>query len=173
MAKKTRIVLISTGGTIEKTYDESDGSLANKESVIREYLISKLRLPYLNIDIYPIMAKDSLDMDDKDRNFLVENIRLYQKQGDPILILHGTDRMAKSAEYCLENLDKVEVPIIFTGGMKPLEISNSDSLQNVSEALMALQLVEPNIYISFHSKLFNVPGTRKNSHLRTFERYEI
>jgi len=169
--EKTRIALISTGGTIEKTYDEGDGSLANKESVIREYLISKLRLPYLNIDIYPIMSKDSLDMDERDRNFLLENIRLYQKQGSPILVLHGTDTMAQSAEYCLHHLEKVEVPIIFTGGMKPLEISNSDSLQNVTEALMALQLAKPDIYISFHSKLFTVPGTRKNRHLRTFERF--
>ena len=115
------------------------------------------------------MSKDSLDMDDRDRKFLLENIRLYQEQGNPIVVLHGTDTMAISAEYCLSQLEEVKVPIIFTGGMKPLEISRTDSLQNVTEALMAAQLVQPSIYISFHSRLFPVPGTRKNRHLKTFE----
>ena len=33
-----RINIITTGGTIEKTYDESDGTLGNKETFIKNSL---------------------------------------------------------------------------------------------------------------------------------------
>lgn len=166
---KQKVVLITTGGTIEKTYDESNGSLTNRESIIQRHIISKLRLPYTDIHIFNIINKDSLNFTDYDRTLLAKTISLQMEKGVPIIILHGTDTMARSAEFCLRNIVNISVPVIFTGAMKPMEITDSDATQNVTEALVASKILGEGIYISFHGKVFSVPGVRKNPGLRTFE----
>ncbi len=165
----TRINLITTGGTIEKTYDEQDGTLFNRETVIKQKLNAKLRLPYTEIVVNSVMAKDSLDMNEDDRVIILNKIKELAKEGHPIVILHGTDTMQHTAELVQNKLSNPSLPIIFTGAMKPLGFEDSDALQNVTEALFAARLVKPGVYISFHNRLFTVPGVRKNKELGTFQ----
>ncbi|MGZ3745867.1 MAG: asparaginase, partial [Pseudobdellovibrionaceae bacterium] len=58
------VIIITTGGTIEKTYNEFDGSLENRGTSIKNRILSKMRLPYTNITVFPVLSKDSLYMDD-------------------------------------------------------------------------------------------------------------
>jgi len=164
-----RINIITTGGTIEKTYDESDGTLGNKETFIKNKINEKLRLPYTEIIIHSLMAKDSLDMTSKDRELILNKIKELSKQMCPIVVIHGTDTMQESAEYVEANFENSQEVVIFTGAMKPLGFDDSDALQNVTEALYAAQIVSSGVYISFHNRLFDVPGARKNKSLGTFE----
>lgn len=169
------IQLISTGGTIEKSYSESDGSLKNRDSFIRQTIVDRLRLPYTRLHIMNIINKDSLYFTDYDRNILLKTIKSQLEKEIPLIVLHGTDTMAKSAQYIYDNLDQakdLKVPIIFTGAMKPMGFVDSDAFQNVTESLYAAKIVEPGIYISFHGQLFKVPGARKNHAKRTFEYIE-
>lgn len=166
-----KITIITTGGTIEKTYSELDGSLSNRESIINDNILKKLRLPYTQIEIFSILAKDSLDMTDDDREFIAASIKHHLGRGNPIVVLHGTDTMQKSAEFCEKTIKDPKVPVIFTGAMRPLGFVDSDAHQNVTEALFAAKLASPGFYISFHNELFKVPGVRKNLQLRTFERF--
>ncbi len=168
-----KVIIITTGGTIEKTYSEFDGSLMNRESIINDQIIKKLRLPYTELEIFSILSKDSLQMNEQDRNFLLTSIRHHMEKDTPIVVLHGTDTMQHSAEYVLEHLkDEIDIPIIFTGAMRPLGFFDSDARQNVTEALMASKLLEPGVYIVFHNRVFNIPGSRKNKEKRTFETFE-
>lgn len=164
-----RINIITTGGTIEKTYDESDGTLANKETSIKNKINQKLRLPYTEIIVHSLMAKDSLDMTLDDRREILNKIQELDKENCPIVVLHGTDTMQQSAEFVEANFDASESVVIFTGAMKPLGFEDSDALQNVTEALYAAQIISSGVYISFHNRLFDVPGARKNKELGTFE----
>lgn len=166
------IVVITTGGTIEKTYDESDGSLANRESVIKARIMSRLRLPYTGLQVFSVMSKDSLFMTDDDRSLLIQFIKSQLEKNIPIVILHGTDTMAVSAERCFVDIKDPKVPIVFTGAMKPLGFEDSDALQNVTEALLASKLVSPGVYLSFHGRVFKVPGVKKNRDRGTFEQVE-
>ncbi len=167
--KIPKTIILTTGGTIEKTYDEFDGSLSNKQPVIKE-LISGIRLPHSQIEYEMVMAKDSLYMDDGDRKIICQAINEMKNKANGIIIVHGTDTMAETAEYCYNNLKNIKIPIIFTGAMKPLGFRDSDAYQNITESLMASRLAFPGIYISFHGKLFNVPGVAKNRKLGTFEK---
>ena len=167
-----KIIVITTGGTIEKTYSEFDGSLSNRESVINDHIIKKLRLPYTELEVFSILAKDSLDMTDEDREFLVASIRHHMKRKSPIVVLHGTDTMHHSAEFCYKHLGEMQIPLIFTGAMRPLGFTDSDAFQNVTEALLASKLLAPGVYISFHNRVFKVPGVRKNKDKRTFESFQ-
>ena len=61
MTIKKRIAIISTGGTIEKTYDELSGVLANKLSVL-DIMLASLELRGVEVMRVQLMNKDSLDM---------------------------------------------------------------------------------------------------------------
>jgi L-asparaginase len=170
--KKRKVFLFSTGGTIEKTYDEHDGTLFNRETVIRESVLKRIRLPYTQVDFKAIMCKDSLHMDDQDRDIIKEAIVNFSKYKTPIIILHGTDTMEVTAKYCFDHIQNLDVPIIFTGAMKPMGFVDSDALQNVIESIYAANLLPPGFYVSFHNHLFKVPNVRKNRKTGTFEKID-
>ncbi|SDK63207.1 asparaginase [Microbulbifer yueqingensis] len=165
----TTVRILTTGGTIEKSYSEEEGTLKNRASIIREGLISSLRLPYTHLELESVVNKDSLDMDDKDRALIAEAVERTSQQGDPIVILHGTDTMADTAEFCFKKMGTPPVPVVFTGAMKPMGFIDSDARQNVTEALLAARLLQPGFYIAFHNRVFAVPGVRKNRDEGTFE----
>lgn len=166
--KKKQILVLTTGGTIEKSYDELDGSLENRESLLKSLLLSKLRLPHTEVELQEVMAKDSLHMTEEDRHLIYERIIHHSLQGRPIIVLHGTDTMEKTAEHCFKQDPVPRVPVIFTGAMRPVGFEDSDARQNFTEALMAAHLLEPGFYISFHNHLFKVPKVTKNKQQGTF-----
>lgn len=163
------VIIITTGGTIEKTYDEFDGSLENRGTSIKNRILSKLRLPYTNILVHPLLSKDSLYMDDTDRELICQTVKDELKKNAPIVILHGTDTMALSAKYCFDRIASINVPVVFTGAMIPMGFDDTDATQNVTEALLAAKLLSPGFYISFHNQIFKVPHVQKNKAKRTFE----
>ena len=71
---KRRIALISTGGTIEKTYDELSGVLANHVSVLDVMLVS-LELRGIEVQRVQLMNKDSLDMTPEDHTLIAEVVQ--------------------------------------------------------------------------------------------------
>lgn len=166
---KITLTILTTGGTIEKTYDESEGSLANRDTIVRNKIIQRLRLPYTDIQVKCLMNKDSLFMDDADRELICEEIKESSKSGNPIMVIHGTDTMDLTAKFCFDHFKDVPVPVVFTGAMKPLGFDDSDATQNVIEAVYAARIIKPGYYVSFHGRLFNVPNVRKNKERGTFE----
>ena len=110
------IYLITTGGTIEKVYSERTGSVANVEAKIDRYL-QLLRLPDADINIVPLMNKDSLEMTDQDRVLLLGTVLAILKDSVPIVITHGTDTMVESGLYLQRALPALRVPVVLTGAM--------------------------------------------------------
>ena len=161
--------ILTTGGTIEKVYDEFEGSLTNKDTIVKNKILQKLRLPYTSIEVKQIMAKDSLYMDDKDREFILESIKYFSRHNHPIVVLHGTDTVDLTSRYCLEKFPEISVPVVFTGAMKPLGFDDSDAAQNVIEAIFAARIMKPGYYVTFPGKLFTVPKFKKNKEKGTFE----
>ena len=167
MTLNKKIHVVTTGGTIEKTYDERDGTLANRDSVIRE-ITAQLRLPFTELHFHALFAKDSLDMSEEDRRHLGEFIRSLLPLSDGIVVLHGTDTMAMSARHCNTVLSPVPKPIVFTGAMRPLGFEKSDARQNFTEALYAARLASPGVYISFHGVLHGAATADKDHATGTF-----
>jgi L-asparaginase len=167
-----KIIVLTTGGTIEKTYDEIEGSLRNRETIIRHRIEDGLRLPYTKIEVKSIMAKDSLDMTEDDRFVILASIKeLASAYKTPIVVLHGTDTMQQTAEIVEAQWKDISVPVVFTGAMRPLGFVDTDAVQNVVEAMVLAKVLVPGVYISFHSRLFHVPGVRKNKAKGTFEAF--
>ena len=166
--KKKDIIVITTGGTIEKVYDESTGALLNRHSQLRS-MLKKLRLPYTKVQQHELLWKDSLEMTEQDRQAILETVQSYLGDKRPVIILHGTDTMAVTGQYLYDRLKDLKVPVILTGAMRPFGFENSDAIQNFTEALMAASIVAPGIYICMHNALHPLPGVRKNHEKGTFE----
>jgi L-asparaginase len=154
-----RIHLISTGGTIEKIYSETTGSVVNLESKIDRYL-KQLRLPDAEIDAVSVMNIDSLEMTDEDREELLEVVRL--RLDAPIVITHGTDTLVETGLFLKARLRDLAVPIVFTGAMTPLGFEQSDGLQNLTESLLAARLLAAGIWLVIHNQVFAIDQVRKD-----------
>jgi L-asparaginase len=160
-----RIHLISTGGTIEKMYSESTGSVVNLETKIDRYL-KQLRLPDAEIDAISVMNIDSLEMTQEDREQVLDAVR--QRLDAPIVITHGTDTLVETGLFLKARLPGLPVPIIFTGAMTPLGFERSDGLQNLTESLLAARLLRPGIWLVIHNQVFPIDQVRKD---RTIARF--
>ena len=164
---KRRIALISTGGTIEKTYDELSGVLANQVSVLDVMLVS-LELRGVEVQRVSLMNKDSLDMTPEDHTLIAETATRLARDHDGVVVVHGTDRLAASGERCVEVMGVPRVPVVFTGAMRPYELRSTDALQNLTEALLAVQLCAPGVYVAMHNVVLQFPGVVKDRDLGTF-----
>lgn len=167
------IELITTGGTIEKTYDERSGELTNRKSIVSR-MLSRLRLEGTRVHTRELMSKDSLLLTDEDRDVIVRAVRSACDLSDGIVILHGTDTLEKTGETLLQELgpelQRLSRAVILTGAIRPYEMKRSDALQNLTEALLATTLVPPGVWCAAHGRLLQFPGVRKNRQTGTFEK---
>jgi len=156
-----KVRIIKTGGTIAKSYDEYDGSLRIHRPVI-ERLLSELRLPDFDISIDPLLSKDSLDLTAEDRELIVKAVRLGEDMSDGVIVVHGTDTLTVTGELLHQRIRSPRVPIVLTGAMRPFEFRDSDALQNVTEALLAVRLIKPGVYVAMHNRVLPFPGVVKD-----------
>ncbi|MEZ4464892.1 MAG: asparaginase domain-containing protein [bacterium] len=163
-----RIALISTGGTIEKTYDELEGVLSNNVSVL-DVMLASLQLRGVRISRVPLMNKDSLTMTERDHSLIARTAGAMADAHDGVIIVHGTDTLAVTGERCHALLHaELQVPVVLTGAMRPYELRNTDALQNLTEALLAVQLVAPGVYVAMHNRVLRFPGVVKDREHGTF-----
>ena len=164
---KRSIALISTGGTIEKTYDELRGVLSNQVSVL-DVMLASLELGGVEIHRVQLMNKDSLEMTPADHTLIAEMAGKLATAHQGVIVVHGTDRLAASGERVVELIGTPAAPIVFTGAMRPYELRSTDALQNLTEALLAVQLVPPGVYVAMHNQVLQFPGVIKDLERRTF-----
>lgn len=162
-----RIALISTGGTIEKTYDELSGVLANNVSVL-DVMLASLELRGIEIARVQLMNKDSLEMSPEDHTLIAETALRLAGEYDGVVVVHGTDRLAVSGHRIVELGGTPVAPVVLTGAMRPYELRSTDALQNLTEALLAVQLVPPGVYVAMHNQVLRFPGVIKDRVLGTF-----
>jgi L-asparaginase len=166
-----RLAILTTGGTIDKTYDETDGSLRNVRSVLVE-ILSNLRLVDLSIKHVPVMSKDSLDMTAADRECIVDAVRAQLPINDAVVVIHGTDTLSATGEQLAAKLSGLEIPVLLTGAFRPFEFRDTDALQNVTESLLAARLLPAGVYAVMHGRALSFPGVVKHRGRGTFVRGE-
>lgn len=161
------IELITTGGTIEKTYDEATGDLANTRSIVQR-MLRRLQLPQTQIHIRNLMSKDSLELTDDDRQTILKTVRAAAQLSRSIVVLHGTDTLANTGELLHAGLEPHEATVVLTGAMRPFEMKRSDALQNLTESLLASTVLRPGVYCVFHAQTLAFPGVTKDHERLTF-----
>lgn len=164
-----RVTILTTGGTIEKTYDETDGSLRNVRSVLHDVL-SRMRLPDLESRHVPVMSKDSLEMTEADRGVILAAVGDALASADAVIVVHGTDTLALTGEYLHANLAGLGKPVVLTGAMRPFEFRDTDAFQNITEALLGARMLEAGVWCVMHNQALRFPGVFKDLPRRTFSR---
>ena len=163
----TRIALISTGGTVEKTYCDLKGVLSNDISVL-DVMLATMRLEGVEIERVRLMNKDSLEMTDADHELIAQRAQDLAATHDGVVVVHGTDRLAVTGERLVKTLGVPRVPVVLTGAMVPYVMRNSDALQNLTEALLAVQVLTPGVYVVMHNRVLTFPGAVKDPVKGTF-----
>jgi L-asparaginase len=157
---RLRIALLSTGGTIEKTYDELEQVLQNRVSVL-DMMLASLELSGVAVVRVPLMNKDSLDMTAEDHELIASTAIALAEAHDGVVIVHGTDTLETTGEAVVAH-GPPRVPVVFTGAMRPYELRTTDATQNVTESLLAVQLLPPGTYLAMHNQVLAFPGVRKD-----------
>ncbi len=164
---RAQIAIISTGGTIEKTYDELEGVLDNSVNVL-DVMLASLQLRGVEIVRVPLMNKDSLTMTARDHDLIARTAATFAETHDGVVIVHGTDRLEHTGERICEVIEVPRCPVVLTGAMRPYEMRHTDAIQNVTEALLAVQLLAPGVFLVMHNQILQFPGVTKDRVLGTF-----
>ena len=161
-----KIKIFTMGGTIDKIYfdDMSDYEVGPPQiaPILKEAQVA------FEYEIQEVMRKDSLKLDDADREILKKKVA-----ADPhrhILITHGTDSMVQTGRMLLDITDKV---IVLTGSMSPYRFKSSDAAFNVGCALGALQVLSPGVYIAMSGQVLKTAEAVKNREAGRFEKLQV
>lgn len=154
---------------MEKVYSERSGAVLNEAHKLDQYL-KRLRLPASEVRIIELMNKDSLQMTDEDRARLAHELAEVLNNDAPVVITHGTDTMVETGLYLNGSFPSLNVPVVLTGAMTPLGFEGSDGLQNLTESLIAAQLLGPGVFIVMHGQVFPIEHVRKDRERSTFVR---
>ena len=106
------IKIFTTGGTFDKIYFDTMSEFHIGEPIIPA-LLEEANVSF-EFDVESLLKKDSLDMDETDRKIIHRAVGKAKQ--DRILITHGTDTMAETAQALLDIPDKT---IVLFGAMVP------------------------------------------------------
>lgn len=156
------IHFISTGGTIDKVYFDALSEYQIGSPQVQE-ILSEAGVAF-EFEVEQLMAKDSLELTDSDREIIRE--RVLASPFERIIITHGTDTMVQTA------LLLVDVPgktIVFTGAMQPARFRNTDATFNIGVAVGAVSSLPHGVYLAMNGCIFDPRRTRKNRQRHCFE----
>ena len=159
-----KILVINTGGTFNKVYNPLTGNLDIEPTGQALHDIAKHWLTELNI--VNIIGKDSLDINNDDRETIVKTIKVHNKQ--TIIIVHGTDTIDVTADY-LHRAD-LNKEIILTGAMVPYSINPIEATANFCSAYGYINATDKSgIYISMNGVIKEYTHVVKNREKGCFE----
>lgn len=161
------IKIIVTGGTFDKEYNELNGELYFNKSHVSEML--QLGRSRLNLNIVPLMMRDSLNMTDADVQVILDEC--LNSVEDKILITHGTDRMANTASVLGKTVRNKTV--VLTGAMVPYAFGSSDGMFNLGSALAFVQTLPTGVYIVMNGRYFHYNNVYKNKQNGNFEEINV
>jgi L-asparaginase len=111
-----------------------------------------------------LLRKDSLEMDDADRQTI--RAACAEAPEQRILITHGTDTMSVTAEALQGIAGKT---IVLTGALAPARFRVTDAIFNLGLALGAVQSLPEGVYLAMNGTIFPAGKVRKNREAGKFE----
>jgi L-asparaginase len=161
MEDESPLVVVTTGGTIDKAYFDALSEYQVGEPVVRRALeVANVARPYR---ILELLRKDSLELTDEDRAHLRKTV--LDLQATQVVITHGTDTMPQSAIALAGIAGKT---LVLTGALTPGRFAETDATFNLGMAFAAAQSLPPGVYITMNGRIFAGDRVRKD---RTKQRF--
>jgi len=159
------ILILTTGGTFDKEYDELTGNLDFRTTHVPDML--KLGRCRLDVVVRSWRLMDSLDLSEVDRQEIAAACQSAPES--KIVLTHGTDTMVDTARVLAAQLAGSGKTVVLTGAMIPFAFGSSDGLFNIGSALSFAQVLPPGVYIAMNGRYFAWDNCRKNRELGVFE----
>lgn len=151
----TDLQIFTTGGTIDKVYfdalSEFQVGTSPLDAILSEANVS------IDYALTSLMKKDSLELTDADRTVVRDSVQACEAKH--VLITHGTDTMAQTAEALRDIGDKT---IVLTGAMQPARLRSTDAIFNVGFAIAAARMQPPGVYVAMNGRVFDAGHVRKD-----------
>ena len=155
------VLILTTGGTIDKLYFDALSSYQVGDTVVdRLLLTARVTLPYRIVEL---MRKDSLELTDADRAIIAAAVAEAPERR--IVITHGTDTMTDTARALAHVAGKT---IVLVGALAPARFAESDATFNLGMAFAAVQTAAPGVWIAMNGTMFNGARVRKDRSVNAF-----
>jgi L-asparaginase len=149
------ILVLTTGGTIDKLYFDALSEYKIGESIIARVLdTARVTQP---VEIGEVLRKDSLELTDADRALIRE--RVIAAEARRIVITHGTDTMTVTAQALGTVPGKT---IVLVGALAPARFSETDATFNLGMAFATAQVAPEGVYITMNGTVFRADEVVKD-----------
>ena len=156
------LTIVATGGTIDKIYFDDKSAYQIGAPQIGE-ILKQLGVAF-EFEVIALMRKDSLHMDDADRDLIRRTIQAQPHRH--VLVTHGTDTMVETARALAGIASKT---IVLTGALNPARFQGSDAVFNIGCAVGAVQALDEGVWIAMNGRIWNPRRVRKNRDANRFE----
>lgn len=152
-----KITVINTGGTFNKRYNPIKGELqVPSDNIALDEIIEASH--NIEFEIKNIISKDSLEIDNDDREVIVKTIN---ESGENIIIVHGTDTIDITSKFIDERVK--DKKIVLTGAMVPMSIKKVEATLNFASSIGFLNApINNGVYISMHGAVTSYEKLLKN-----------
>ncbi|MFB9378199.1 asparaginase [Kineococcus gynurae] len=132
----TRLVVVTTGGTIASTVDEH--GVSSPTLTGSDLLGGTARQVGVEVEVREALRVDSatLTLADADRIHRTVRDALADATVHGVVVLHGTDSLEETA-YLLDLLHEDPRPVVLTGSQRTADHADSDAPANVRTAFLA------------------------------------
>ena len=155
------ILVLTTGGTIDKLYFDALSEYQIGDSVVDRILATaRVKKPFR---VEGLMRKDSLDLDDADRAAIAGAVADAPER--QVIITHGTDTMTETAKALAHVAGKT---IILVGALAPARFAESDATFNLGMAFATAQIAPPGVWIVMNGTVFPADRVRKDRAANAF-----
>ena len=152
----TDLLILTTGGTIDKNYFDALSEYQIVESGIPALLQeARVALPYR---VEEACRKDSLELTDADRADIARRVAAAPEQR--VVITHGTDTMTDTAKVLAASV--TGKTIVLTGALSPARFAESDAPFNLGMAVATAQTAAAGIWIAMSGQIFDGLKVRKD-----------
>lgn len=155
------VLILTTGGTIDKLYFDALSTYQIGESVVARLLqTARVTMPFRIVEL---MRKDSLELTDADRAAIATAVTEAPERH--VVITHGTDTMTDTARALGAIAGKT---IVLVGALAPARFAESDATFNLGMAFAAAQVAPPGVWIAMNGTLFQGDRVRKDRSANAF-----
>ncbi|WP_028967701.1 asparaginase domain-containing protein [Sphingomonas phyllosphaerae] len=155
------VLILTTGGTIDKLYFDALSEYQIGDSVVHRLLkTARVALPFR---VQELLRKDSLELTDDDRAAIAQAVADAPERR--IVITHGTDTMTDTARALAGRTDKT---IVLVGALAPARFAESDASFNLGMAFATAQVAAPGVWIAMNGTIFDGTKVRKDRSINSF-----